>query len=190
MGQNDGHMARYVMHFLGSDRLSELVRDKSDEGLRLSHLGLVLLLLQEVNPNTGRINVQPSKWAARMGLNRTQVSSYISLLIKRQLFAKGVDPKTDEPFLMPHPYLWACGGPQKRGWLWLQFNELHDHKARLGPSHEEGLQDYNAAEAAQKDTFRRRGAGHLRRLAEIRRERREQYGHDGPIPLSTTAKQQ
>ena len=114
---------RFAMHWLGSDILQGLVREKS---LHYGHVGLLYLLMGQMDPNTGRINVTAEALAEQLNKQSCQLRGFLGALIRHQLVVRWRYPKTGQKCFLVHPYLASVGGPQRRGFLWKQFSEAID----------------------------------------------------------------
>lgn len=111
------------MHWLGSDIVEELVRSKR---LNFGEVGLLLLLINRMDPNTGRVNVTPAALAESINRDPVQARRMIAALLRHQLIARWQDPTSGHRSFLVHPYIASVGGPQRRGFIWKQFSEAID----------------------------------------------------------------
>ncbi len=114
---------RFAMHWLGHDIVERLVKGKQ---LNYGHVGVLLLLISRMDPNTGRVNVTATALAESMERDAQPVRQMVSGLLRHQLIARGRDEATGQRFFLIHPYIASVGGPQRRGFLWKQFTEAID----------------------------------------------------------------
>jgi hypothetical protein len=117
------HVDRFVMYWLGNDIVVDLIRSKR---IHFGDLGLLLLLIQQMDPNTGRANITPAALADHIGRDPVQARRMIAVLLRHQLIARWKDPQTGQRCFLIHPYIASVGGPQRRGYLWKQFSEAID----------------------------------------------------------------
>jgi hypothetical protein len=111
------------MHWLGTDILKRLVRAKA---LEYRHVGLLYLLMGEMDPNTGRINITAQAMANQLERDDAQARNLIAALIRHQLIVRWKDETTGQRCFLVHPYLASVGGRARRGYLWKQFSEAID----------------------------------------------------------------
>jgi predicted transcriptional regulator len=165
------------MHWIGRKRLSQLHRDKI---LNLGQVGYLTLLLEHVNVASGYIEVTAAFMAEEQKLQRTRSSRYLNELIGLGLLVRDKHKKLKSVRYLPHPYLFSACGPEERGRLWAKFSELREEsldelKAEAQswidrPSHDEIVEDYEAAEEAKVATERRQKLEHRQRLAEAAKD--------------------
>jgi hypothetical protein len=114
---------RFAMHWLASDIVRGLVREKK---LNYAHVGMLHLLTGLMDPNTGRVNVTANALADQLERDPAQLRHLIAALLRHQLIARARDEATGQRFFLVHPYIASVGGPQRRGYLWKQFSEAID----------------------------------------------------------------
>ncbi len=111
------------MHWLASDIVNALVREKQ---LNFGEIGVLYLLMNRMDPNTGRVNVTANALAEQLARDPVQMRRSIAVLLRHQLIARGRDETTGQRMFLIHPYIASVGGPQRRGYLWKQFSEAID----------------------------------------------------------------
>lgn len=120
---NDSVIDRFAMHWLGSDIVQNLLREKQ---ISLGDIGLLHLLIGLMDPNTGRVPVTARALADAYDRHLGPLKTQLGCLLRHQLIARGRDDATGQRFFLIHPYIASVGGPQRRGFLWKQFSEAID----------------------------------------------------------------
>jgi hypothetical protein len=103
--------------------LEKLVEALAARRLRPRDIAVFMAVMPHVNLRTGKAHVGPARLAQDMGEHASNVSTSLRKLQVELCLVRCRDRDNGGYCLLLNPYICSIGGPQKRGFLWQQFQE-------------------------------------------------------------------
>jgi hypothetical protein len=109
-----------MVHKEGLEKLDEALKARR---LRPRDVTVFWTAAKYLNLRTGKAHVSAVQIAGDLGEHATHVSASLRKLQAELCLVRCKDRTTGGYYFLLNPYICSIGGPQKRGFLWQQFQE-------------------------------------------------------------------